>query len=66
MEGIKVMKTVTPEDTLSESEWMEYVKAGRLAPNPEARERAKDMMIQYRADTEWLDKFKATLRRIGM
>lgn len=64
--GIKIMKTVTPDTTLTEAEWMEYVKAGRLAPKPEARQRARDMMIQYRAEDDWLDKFRDILYRLAI
>lgn len=52
----KIMRTVWPDQTLTQPEWLKHVKAGLLVKDMEPVHRANTMMAQYRAEEGWLDK----------
>jgi hypothetical protein len=45
-----IRHTVYPDHPLTLPEWLSHVKAGSRAPNPEPRNRARDIQVQYRVD----------------
>jgi hypothetical protein len=60
-EGPKIMKTVWPDQPLSQPEWLRYVKAGIMVKDRTPIQRANDMMRQYQSEDDWLDKFIRTV-----
>lgn len=48
MDNIKIMKTVLPQEILSQDEWLKWVKAGIAVKQNDSLDRARDMNAQYR------------------
>ncbi len=48
MSNIKIMKTVTPTEVLSQEEWLKWVRAGIAAKYNDSIDKARDMNNQYR------------------
>lgn len=48
--GIKVLHTVEPDISVSESEWFESLGVSKSASKPELKDRTSDMMRQYNED----------------
>lgn len=48
MDNIKIMKTVLPQEILSQEEWLKWVKAGIAVKQNDSLDRARDMNAQYR------------------
>ena len=48
MDNIKIMKTVLPQEILSQDEWLKWAKAGIAVKQNDSLDRARDMNAQYR------------------
>lgn len=63
---LDILYTVQPEEKISEEDWMQYVKAGRLVSKHEPVDRARDMNNQYKVDDNIHPLFKEIIKRWGM
>lgn len=63
---LNILYTVHPEESISEQDWMEHVKAGRLVQKQEGIDRARDMNNQYKEGDNIHPLFKEIIKRWGM
>ena len=63
---LDIRYTVQPEEKISEEDWMQYVKAGRLVHKQEGIDRARDMNNQYKVEDNIHPLFKEIIKRWGM
>lgn len=63
---LDILYTVQPEDPISEEDWLQHVKAGRLVHKQDGIDRARDMNNQYKVEDNIHPLFKEIIKRWGM